>query len=423
MPQIFVSHISAERELAALLKEKIERHFLGFVDVFVSSDQESIQAGESWLEALRRALKAAHLQVILCSPQSISRPWVNFEAGAAWLQGIPVVPLCHSGLTMEQLPMPLSTLQGGEISDPDTYVRLYKGIAKLVPCECPDIDMKALAQGVSKLEHAPNAVPEAVAAKPAQQEWTLEQLRGFVEAGNQDAIQTIAVTQSPEAFSLLMDLAVNHIDDAIKIAAIKALSSFRAPGDIKPLCELLVRDRWQVAEACAKALGRFKNPTAIPYLIRASDQHVDWVTTRDSVTALGVFAPLQPETICPALIRALELGSFEGEAAAQSLLRYGSLGLNYILDGLADGSLFKGSTLALKTVVLIGDKSAIPKLEQVREQWQTALNAAPAEDARPGLMDFRFSARDAWKSMLTDMDKAIVQLKNMPAIRAAEAAG
>jgi hypothetical protein len=38
-------------------------------------------------------------------------------------------------------------------------------------------------------------------------------------------------------------------------------------------------------------------------------------------------------------------------------------------------------------------------------------------------MDFRFSARDAWKSMLTDMDKAIVQLKNMPAIRAAEAAG
>jgi len=396
--QVFISHISVERELALLLKEKIEKHFLGLVDVFVSSDQESIEAGKPWLDALRLALKTAQLQIVLCSPTSISRPWVNFEAGAAWLQGIPVVPLCHSGLDPEDLPMPLSTLQGGKTSDSETFLRLYNGIAKLVPCERPEVDMKALAATASQLETANQADASRSPAQvvPVQQQSSLDQLRSHAEAGNEQAVQSIAIHASPESFSVLMDLAVNHIDEKIKIAAIKGLASFRSPGDITPLCELLVQDRWQVAEACAKALGRFKNPQAIPYLIKASDQHVDWVTTRESATALGVFAPQQPEIVCPALIRALELGSFEGEAASQSLRRYGSLALPFLLDGLQHGSLLKVSSLALKTIVLIGDKQAVPTLEAVRNRWRENIHG---------------TSRD---HMLAEIEKSISQLNNAP---------
>ena len=394
--QVFISHITMERELALFLKDKIEKHFLGFVDVFVSSDHDSIEAGEPWLEALQRNLKTASLQIILCSPTSISRPWVNFEAGAGWLKGIPLVPLCHSKLEPEKLPMPLSTLEGGKTSDPETFFRLYRRIAKLVPCACPEFDMKALALDALKLETAGQADASGSPANvaPEQEQLTLEQLRSYAEGGNEQAVQQIAVTQSPESFSVLMDLAVNHIDEKIKIAAIKALATFRSP-DITPLCELLVQDRWQVAEACAKALGRFKNPQAIPYLIKASDQHVDWVTTQECATALGVFAPQQPETVCPALVRALELGSFEGEAASQSLRRYGSIALPFLLESLQN-PLSKDSRLALKTIVLIGDKQVLPTLEAVRARWR--------ESESGEYRDY----------MLAEVDKSISQLSNAP---------
>jgi hypothetical protein len=381
--QIFISHITVEHELAALLKQKIERHFLEQVDVFVSSDQESIQAGESWLDALQRSLTSASMAIVLCSPVSINRPWLNFEAGAAWLRKIPVVPLCHSGLEPGKLPMPLSALQGGKISDPEALLRLYNRIAKLIHSGCPDVNWKSYANELSRVvvtgndDYGDSADPTV----SAMQRPDLSELGRRAEAGDEKAIQSIAVHESPDAWSILMDIAANNIDDELRIAAIKGLASFHSPGDISPLCELLVQDRWLVAQACAKALGRFKDPRAIPYLIRASDQHVDWVTTQECATALGVFAPQKPETICSALIRALKIGSFEGEAASQSLRRYEELALPYLLDALEKGALTgEGRSLALKTIALIGDRKALPRLEALRDSWQENLEGTDRDN-------------------------------------------
>ena len=94
----FVSHVSEEAHVAARLKTALGRDFLGLLDVFVSSDAESIAAGEEWLRSIESALQEASLLVVLCSPASIVRPWINFEAGAAWMRQIPLVPLCHGGL-------------------------------------------------------------------------------------------------------------------------------------------------------------------------------------------------------------------------------------------------------------------------------------------------------------------------------------
>ena len=44
-PDIFISHISEEAEVAIALKELIEQHFPGPPKVFVSSDGESIKMG------------------------------------------------------------------------------------------------------------------------------------------------------------------------------------------------------------------------------------------------------------------------------------------------------------------------------------------------------------------------------------------
>ena len=92
---VFISHIAEEKEVAIAVKELIESSFLGLIEVFVSSDQHSIGMGQKWLDQISAALKECVVEIVLCSPKSINRPWINFEAGAGWVRDISVIPLCH----------------------------------------------------------------------------------------------------------------------------------------------------------------------------------------------------------------------------------------------------------------------------------------------------------------------------------------
>jgi hypothetical protein len=150
MPKnLFISHISEEAEAAARVKTALERDFLGLVEIFVSSDTESIAAGEQWLTSIEAALREASMLVILCSPKSVARPWINFEAGAAWVRQIPLIPVCHAGLAPRDLPMPLSLRQGVALADPDGLRRLYTRVAQALACWIPVCRFEELARELS----------------------------------------------------------------------------------------------------------------------------------------------------------------------------------------------------------------------------------------------------------------------------------
>src|SRR5262245_44800720 len=112
---LFVSHISTEAPIAALLKKIIADDFIRIVDLFASSDVTGIQAGDAWLDAIKTAIADSAAVLVLCSGTSIHRPWVQFEIGAAWATGKRIIPVCHSGMTMADLPMPLSSLEALEL--------------------------------------------------------------------------------------------------------------------------------------------------------------------------------------------------------------------------------------------------------------------------------------------------------------------
>jgi hypothetical protein len=151
--RIFISHISAEAELAAYLKKRLSKDFKN-VEVFVSSDGVSIELGKKWLEAVEKALSRATAEIVLCSKASVSRPWVNFEAGAVWLRGIPVIPVCHSGLAAQELPAPLSFLQGIEAGSVAGLQQLYANLAKKFRMRMPAVDFDALASDIRQIEKA-----------------------------------------------------------------------------------------------------------------------------------------------------------------------------------------------------------------------------------------------------------------------------
>jgi hypothetical protein len=130
--KLFVSHISEEGEIAALLKGAMEGDFLGLVEFFTSSDVGSISAGEDWLKAVEGAISGAAAVIVLCSKASVQRPWVQFELGAAWMKHVPIIPVCHSGMKVDELPMPLSRLQGVELGTALGLERLYQTVTSIL---------------------------------------------------------------------------------------------------------------------------------------------------------------------------------------------------------------------------------------------------------------------------------------------------
>lgn len=117
--EVFISFVHEDQEVAETVQNFIEAVLR--VNTFVSCDKWAIFAGEHWLERIKNALESARVVVLLLSGDSMVRPWVNFEAGAAWLQGTVIIPVCFKNLKPSDLPKPYSSFQAidfcGEMDD------------------------------------------------------------------------------------------------------------------------------------------------------------------------------------------------------------------------------------------------------------------------------------------------------------------
>ncbi len=151
-PLVFISHITEEKEIAVAFKELIESSFLGMLDVFVSSDEDSIHMGQKWLGRISNGLKTCTIEIVLCSPKSILRPWINFEAGAGWVRDIPVIPLCHSGIEPAKLPMPLNLLQAAKANEVSSLKLIFPVLAQAIGAKTPSIDFSDFVAKVAEFE-------------------------------------------------------------------------------------------------------------------------------------------------------------------------------------------------------------------------------------------------------------------------------
>ncbi len=146
---LFVSHVTEDAAVGAWLKAQLTDDFHPRVEVFVSSDGEGISAGAEWLAELKKLLEECAVFIALCTPASIHAPWINFEAGAAWTLGRPIVPACHGGLGPEMLPMPFSILQAITLAESHGLRSLYRKLVDVGAGEqLPDHDFAALARDV-----------------------------------------------------------------------------------------------------------------------------------------------------------------------------------------------------------------------------------------------------------------------------------
>lgn len=139
-PLIFISHITEENAFALMIKKLIDKAYnLGF-ELFISSDVSGISAGSPWIDNINNALKQCSLMISLCSPVSVQRPWINYEAGAAWGLGKTMIPLLHSGLNISALKAPLSQFRAIDISNNNFIHNMFNTISKIVGYSIPECD-------------------------------------------------------------------------------------------------------------------------------------------------------------------------------------------------------------------------------------------------------------------------------------------
>ncbi len=206
---VFVSHITEEAPLAKLLKTELVQDFLGLLDVFVSSDTESIAAGDKWLPSIESALQRASVQLVLCSPVSVRRPWINFEAGASWMRGIPVIPVCHTDLEPSDLPMPLAALQGVRASDASGLNQIYRLIANIMGARQPRIDTAKIIESIRGFEDIYRTqIPVSAASEIDQNRLALQRMKDLLEEPKFryrtiDKLAAAAAMSASEAIDLL----------------------------------------------------------------------------------------------------------------------------------------------------------------------------------------------------------------------------
>ena len=122
---MFVSHATADKWIATTFCEKI--------DVLGASrfrDDRDINGGDDIPEEIRRQIKVSRELVILLTPESIDRPWILLEVGAAWgwRKNYRIVPvLCH--VTVEAIPDIIKGKKAFHLNEFDHYLKeLHKRV-------------------------------------------------------------------------------------------------------------------------------------------------------------------------------------------------------------------------------------------------------------------------------------------------------
>lgn len=151
--RVFLSHAAADRPIAERIAEEI-KGMLPDADVFVASRPGHIGTGEEWWPRIQHELREADAFLVLLTPSSITRPWINFECGAAWMAQRELLTVSAAGLDRAKVPEPLKYFQITSLEESHEAAEAFRpwGLDVVEP-EALAEDLKRIA---AELHEAPN---------------------------------------------------------------------------------------------------------------------------------------------------------------------------------------------------------------------------------------------------------------------------
>jgi hypothetical protein len=158
MTDVFISFVQGDKVVATAVKRIVEHDLRPQVSVFMTADQSQLLAGDDWLQRIRQEITKASIVILMLSKRSIATPWVNFEAGAAWIMGKRVIPVCFGNQLKASLPHPYSQWQAVQLPQDEHY--LVSTVAGALGIVRPTGRM-----GKSELPGAGNQIRQSLLAK------------------------------------------------------------------------------------------------------------------------------------------------------------------------------------------------------------------------------------------------------------------
>lgn len=122
MAKVFISFVHEDEQVASAVQKLIKREIQLGDEVFLSSDKSQMFAGDIWLQKIKTALADSKVVILLLSKRSVNRPWVNFEAGAAWLANKTIISCCFGRIVKEDLPHPYSGIHAINLENQALYL-------------------------------------------------------------------------------------------------------------------------------------------------------------------------------------------------------------------------------------------------------------------------------------------------------------
>lgn len=128
-PSVFISHSSADKDLARSLRKALEEHGIGVWN------QDQILPGDRVDEMLEQGLKASQAIVLLISPHFLASEWCAFEMGAALSAANTspkrrLIPLLMSGTNYADLPHALQAVSTLNLTDEEQITTVSEQIAR-----------------------------------------------------------------------------------------------------------------------------------------------------------------------------------------------------------------------------------------------------------------------------------------------------
>ena len=117
--QVFVSHATADKWIAKTLCKEMEAR-----GATTFRDDRDIAGGDSIPEEIRRQIKRSREVVVLLTPQSVGRQWVQLEIGAAWgwSKNTRIVVLRYH-VEVDSIPPVVEKKRSYELNEVDQYLK------------------------------------------------------------------------------------------------------------------------------------------------------------------------------------------------------------------------------------------------------------------------------------------------------------
>lgn len=296
--EVFLSHRTTEARFADLIEERLNQDFLGIINLFYSNDITSVPVGTQWDEELVKGLQSAKVMLALCSRQSVSQPWINFEVGGAATRGIDIIPLCHSGIEPEQLPAAMTLRQGVTLTDAKSLERWYTRLSALIGCRVPSIDFEALARQFTEREQIYASELEDMEAAAARQTTDRIMPNPHVVCVTSDQYRELGVTNEIAEVLAAFPKALQH-DTVTSSEKLKQVLSAKVDivhiaGYVCPRSGRLYFSAMKLPEGISKPVGAedFVTGEALTQLLQRAGTELVVIASGDSLPLIKHLLPV-----------------------------------------------------------------------------------------------------------------------------------